>query len=93
MCVVYVDSYLVGEIFKRAVDIHVAHYYVAYRSGAHEILLTQAESLTFEVVIVRVEDLCERMCDVARAESVKIVAGVECTHIEGHTLRLPETEL
>ena len=51
------DSYLVSEVFKSTVNIHVASYDIAYSSGTKEVLLTETEALALEVVIVRIEYL------------------------------------
>ena len=59
MGIVYVDSYLFVKVFKSTVNVHVTHYNIAYRSGAHKILLTQTKSLTLKVIIVGVKYLCQ----------------------------------
>ena len=55
--VVDVDSNLLVEVIHTAVNTHMAHDDITDRGSAHKILLTQTESLTFCVVVVRIEHL------------------------------------
>ena len=93
MSIVYVYSYLIRQIFKSAVNVHVAHNDVAHRSRAHKILLAKAQSLAFKMVIVRVKHLGQRMSDIAGSERACVIARVESAHIKGHALCAPESEL
>ncbi len=87
------NSHFLVEVVETAVNLHVAHYDIAYRSRAHKVLLSKTERLTLRVVIVGVEHLGNGVRNIVSAERARVVACVERRHIERHTLRAPKTEL
>ena len=57
-----------------------------------EVLLTETERLALVVVVVRIKDLGDSVCDRVLSESACIVALVEHIHIKARSLCRPETE-
>ena len=90
--IVDVYSYLVSEVFKSTVNVHMSVHDVTDRSRAEEILLAETEALALVVVIVGVEYLGYSVCDRVLSECLIVLALVEHLHIEVWSLSGPESE-
>ena len=91
--VVDVDSDLLVQVVKGAVNVHVLVYDVADGGSAQEVLLSESEALALGVIVVRIEHLCNGLRHDVLAERLGVIALVEHIHIEGRHLGLPEAEL
>ena len=91
--VVQLDGDLVGQVLQRSVAGQVVLYDIADRSSGQEVLLTQAQDLALNVVIVGVQHLGDELGVGVLAHSGVVVAQREAGHIKVWGLCLPQTQL
>ena len=91
--VVQLDSDLVRQVLQRSVAGQVVLHDIADRSSGQEVLLTQAQDLALNVVIVGVQYLGDELGVGVLAHSGVVVAQREAGHIKVRGLCLPQTQL
>ena len=90
--VVDVDGNLFVQVIQCAVYAHVVVYDVTDGSSTQEVLLTQTQGLSFEVVVVRIQNLRNCICHGVLAQCTCIVPFVEGLHIKARSFCLPQTQ-
>ena len=90
--VVDVDGNLFVQVIQCAVYAHVVVYNVTDGSSTQEVLLTQTQGLSFEVVVVRIQNLRNCICHGVLAQCTCIVPFVEGLHIKAWSFCLPQTQ-
>ena len=91
--IVQLDGDLVGQILQRCVAGQVVLHDIADGSGRQEVLLTQAQDLALDVVVVGVQHLGDQLCIGVLAHCSVVVAQREAGHIKVRGLGLPQTQL
>ena len=91
--VVQLDGDLVGQVLQRSVAGQVVLHDIADRSSGQEVLLTQAQDLALNVVVVGVQHLGDELGVGVLAHGSVVVAQREAGHIKVRGLCLPQTQL
>ena len=92
MRVVQMDGYAIRQVVERAVLKQVAADNVLDRCGHQEILLRQAQALALQVIVLRIEHLCDDLRHGVLLHCAQVVAAVEAGHVEGFAARGPDAQ-
>ena len=93
MGVVQLDGDLVGQVLQRSVAGQMVLHDITDRSSGQEVLLTQAQDLALNMVVVGVQHLGDELGVGVLAHGGVVVAQREAGHIKVRSLCLPQTQL